>query len=66
MEVVNIYEKISALLEEAHKSAYQLSKETGVSQTALSNCRNGISNLSLRSIAKIAAYFDKPIEYFLN
>lgn len=61
-----MYKKIEELLVENNKTAYQLSKDTGVSQTALSNCKNGISNLSLKSVAAIAAYFNKPIEYFIE
>lgn len=61
-----MYKKIEALLEETNKTAYQLSKDTGVSQTALSNCKKGRSKLGLDSISRVAKYFNKPIEYFLD
>lgn len=61
-----MYEKINALLEESHKTAYQLAKDTGISQAAISNWRKGATQPNLENICKIAMYFDKPIEYFVG
>ena len=61
-----MYEKFKALLDKTNKTAYQVSKETGVSQTAFSNWKSGRSERSLESLKKLASYFGKPIEYFLE
>lgn len=61
-----MYEKFKELLDKTNKTAYQISKETGISQTAFSNWKSGRSEPSLESLKKLADYFDKPIEYFLE
>ena len=61
-----MYEKYSALLEKVNKTSYQVSKETGISQTAFSNWKTGRSEPSLESLKRLARYFDVPIEYFLS
>lgn len=38
-----MYEKYSLLLEKVNKTSYQISKETGISQTAFSNWKSGRS-----------------------
>ena len=60
-----MYEKYSALLEKVNKTSYQVSKETGISQTAFSNWKTGRSEPSLESLKRLARYFDVSIEYFL-
>lgn len=61
-----MYEKFRVLLDKTNKTTYQVSKETGISQTAFSNWKSGRSAPSLESLKKLASYFDKPIEYFLE
>ncbi|MDO4328726.1 MAG: helix-turn-helix transcriptional regulator [Lachnospiraceae bacterium] len=61
-----MYKKYLALLGKTNKTTYQVSKETGVSQTAFSNWKSGRSEPSLESLRKLAKYFNVPIEYFLN
>lgn len=61
-----MYEKFKHLLEESNKTSYQIAKETGISQTAFSNWKSGRSEPSLESLKKLAGYFGKPIEYFLE
>ncbi len=60
-----MYEKYSLLLEKVNKTSYQISKETGISQTAFSNWKSGRSEPSLESLKRLAKYFNVPIEYFL-
>jgi len=62
----NLYEKFKTLLDKTNKTTYQVSKETGISQTAFSNWKSGRSEPSLESLKKLASYFDTPIEYFLQ
>lgn len=61
-----MYKKFKELLDKTDKTSYQIAKETGISQTAFSNWKSGRSEPSLESLKKLAAYFDKPIEYFLE
>lgn len=61
-----MYEKFKALLDKSNKTIYQISKETGISQTAFSNWKSGRTEPSLESLKKLATYFGKPIEYFLE
>lgn len=61
-----MYEKYQALLDKENKTSYQVSKETGISQTAFSNWKAGRNDPGLESLRKLAKYFGVPIEYFLD
>lgn len=61
-----MYEKYQVLLEKSNKTSYQVSKETGISQTAFSNWKSGRSEPGLESLKKLANYFGVSIEYFLE
>ncbi len=61
-----MYEKYQALLAKENKTSYQVSKETGISQTAFSNWKTGRSEPGLESLSKLSKYFGVPIEYFLE
>lgn len=61
-----MYKKIKKLLKKQNKTAYQAAMETGISQTAFSNWKNGRTNPDLNSLYTLAKYFDVPIEYFLD
>lgn len=63
---VNLYKKFKELLGKTNKTTYQISKETGISQTAFSNWKSGRSDPSLESLKKLADYFGVSIEYFLS
>lgn len=63
---VNLYKKFKELLDKTNKTTYQVSKETGISQTAFSNWKSGRSEPSVSSLKKLADFFGKPIEYFLE
>lgn len=61
-----MYEKFTDLLSKTNKTAYQVAKDTGISQTAFSNWKSGRCKPNLESLKKIADYFKVPIEYFLE
>ena len=63
---VKLYKKFSSLLEESNKTAYQVSKDTGIAQSVLSDWKRGRSTPKTDKLKKLADYFDKPIEYFLE
>jgi transcriptional regulator with XRE-family HTH domain len=61
-----LYKKYKELLDKTHKTSYQVSKDTGISQTAFSNWKVGRSEPGLESLKKLADYFEVSIEYFLE
>lgn len=61
-----LYEKYKTLLDKVNKTSYQVSKETGISQTAFSNWKSGRSEPGLESLKRLADYFGVSIEYFLE
>ena len=61
-----MYKKFQALLEKTDKTVYQISKETGISQTAFSNWKSGRSTPSLDSLKKLSVYFGVAIEDLLE
>ena len=63
---VILYEKFVTLLDKSNKTTYQVSKDTGISQTAFSNWKSGRSEPGLESLRKLSLYFGVSIEYFLE
>lgn len=63
---VKLYEKFAGLLEITNKTAYRVSKDTGIAQSVLSDWKRGISNPKVDKLKKLSDYFDVPIEYFLD
>ena len=61
-----MYKKYKELLDKSNKTSYQVSKATGISQTAFSNWKSGRSEPGLESLKKLADYFGVSIEYFLE
>lgn len=60
-----MYENFSKLLQKHGVTAYKVSKETGVSQSTLSDWKRGISTPKPDKLQKIADYFGVPLTYFL-
>lgn len=61
-----MYQKICNLMNRTGESAYQVAKVTGISQTAFSNWKAGISNPNTKNLIALAKHFKVPIEYFLE
>lgn len=61
-----MYEKFAELLEKTNKTAYQVSKETGIPQSVLSDWKRGRSKPKVEKLKILADYFSVPIEYFLS
>lgn len=61
-----MYENFSKLLQKHSVTPYKVSKETGVSQSTLSDWKRGISTPKPDKLQKIADYFDVPLTYFLT
>lgn len=61
-----MYEKFAELLVKNNKTAYKVSKETGIPQSVLSDWKRGRSNPKVDKLQKLANYFGVSIEYFLK
>jgi len=63
---VKLYEKFAELLEKTNKTAYQVSKDTGIAQSVLSDWKNGRSKPKVEKLKILSDYFGVSIEYFLE
>lgn len=63
---VNMYEKFVALLEKSGKTAYRVSKDTGISASVFSDWKSGKSKPKIDKLKKIADYFGVTLEYFVE
>lgn len=61
-----MYEKFAELLEQTNKTAYQVSKDTKIAQSVLSDWKKGKSKPKVDKLQKIAKYFGVPVNYFLG
>ena len=61
-----MYEKFSELLLKTNKTAYQVSKDTGIAQSVLSDWKAGRSKPKADKLKILADYFGVTIEYFLE
>ena len=62
---VIVYEKFAELLDKYNKTAYQVSKDTGIAQSVLSDWKTGRSKPKAGKLKILADYFGVSIEYFL-
>lgn len=61
-----MYEKFAELLEKTNKTAYQVSKDTGIGENVLPYWKNGRSQPKVDKLKILADYFGVSIEYFLE
>lgn len=61
-----MYEKFAELLNKNNKTAYQVSKDTGIAQSVLSDWKTGRSKPKADKLKILADYFGVSIEYFLE
>ena len=61
-----MYEVFEQLLQKYGISAYKVAKEAGVTQTALSNWKNGRNTPSAPTLQKIAEYFGVTVDYLMT
>ena len=61
-----MYEIFSELLQKYGVTPYKVSKETGVSQSTLSDWKRGVSTPKPDKLQKIADYFNVPLTYFFK
>ena len=61
-----MYEIFSKLLTIHNVSAYKVSKETGISQSTLSDWKRGVSTPKQDKLQKLAEYFGVSLNYLLT
>ncbi|MGL6198758.1 MAG: helix-turn-helix domain-containing protein [Lachnospiraceae bacterium] len=61
-----MYKKFAELLEKTNKTAYRVSKDTGIRENVFSYWKSGRSKPKIDKLMILADYFDVPIEYFLS
>lgn len=61
-----MYEKFAKLLAKSNKTAYQVSKDTGISTATLSSWKNGYYTPKTDKLQTLADYFGVDIKYFLE
>lgn len=61
-----MYEKFAELLEKTNKTAYQVSKDTKISQSTLSDWKRKRSQPKVDKLQTLAKYFGVSIEYFIG
>lgn len=60
-----MYEKFVQLLQKNGLTAYKVSKDTGISQSTLSDWKTGRATPKADKLLVLAQYFNVPIEFFL-
>ncbi len=61
-----MYEVFEKLLQKHNVTPYRVAKEAGVTQTALSNWKQGKSVPNTKTLQKIADYFGVSIDYIMT
>lgn len=61
-----MYEIFEKLMRERGLTAYRISRDTGVSQTTLSDWKHGRSTPKLDKLQKLAAYLGVPLSYLMG
>lgn len=61
-----MYKKYEELLKQTGKTSYQVSKDTGIAQSVLSEWKSGRSKPKVDKLQKLAAYFGVTVNYFLQ
>ena len=61
-----MYERFEQLLQKRGVTPYKVSKETGVTQTFLSNWKSGRNTPSAKTLQKLADYFGVTVGYLMG
>lgn len=61
-----MYEIFEQLLQRRGITAYKVAKDTGLTQTLLSNWKNGKSIPNTQNLKKIADYFGVTVDYLMT
>lgn len=63
---IYLYNRYKELLKKAGKTSYQVSKDTGIAQSTLSDWKSGRSKPKVEKLKILADYFGVDVGYFLE
>lgn len=61
-----MYNRYEELLKKTGKTSYQVSKDTGIAQSTLSDWKSGRSKPKVEKLKILADYFGVDVGYFLE
>lgn len=61
-----MYHKYEELLKKTGKTSYQVSKDTGIAQSTISDWKTGRSRPKVEKLKILADYFGVDVGYFLE
>ena len=61
-----MYEKFAELLAKSNKTAYQVSKDTGIATSTLTEWKNGTYTPKVDKLMILANYFGVKVNHFLE
>ena len=61
-----MYNRYKELLKKTGKTSYQVSKDTGIAQSTLSDWKSGRSKPKVEKLKILADYFGVDVGYFLE
>ena len=61
-----MYDRFEHLLQLRGLTAYKVSKDTGITQTSLSNWKSGRSTPNAKNLQKLADYFNVSVGYLMG
>lgn len=61
-----MYQRYEELLKKTGKTSYQVSKDTKIAQSTISDWKNGISKPKVDKLFVLSKYFGVSMEYFLE
>lgn len=61
-----MYQKYVELRDKKGVTDYRVAVDTGINKSTFTDWSTGRSAPKIEKLAKIAAYFDVPIEFFIN
>lgn len=64
--MIFLYEKYLELLTKSGETSYQVSKDTGIAQSTLSEWKSGKSNPKVDKLIILADHFGVTVDYFLD
>ena len=65
-DILDTTQRIFTIMKERGLSAYKVAKDTGISQGNFGDWKNGRTKPGLKTVRKLAAYFDVPVDFLLG
>jgi len=62
----NVYKMYEKARDEKSLTDYEVAKQTGLSRSTLSEWKSGLHTPSLETLKKLADFFGKTVDYFIQ